>query len=126
MPLGDGFFYDRNKKKYIRIDEHATDAVTRPDVFNSHDVKHLNPTTDRDQIVIHVLKNGFIRVRHWKERLGWQFWGNPQESLDILKKYIRKNGLGLGCIITFTDFSTGKNVECAVEDIKKKDFLSSF
>jgi hypothetical protein len=126
MPLGDGYFYDRKRKKYIRIEEHATDAVTRPDTFRSHDVKHLSPVADRDTIVIHVLKNGFIRVRHWKDRLGWQFWGEPEKSLKTLKSYMKKNEIGNGTIITFTDFESGKNIERNAGVFLEKDFLSKF
>jgi hypothetical protein len=126
MPLGDGFFYDRKRRRYIRITEHATDAVTRPDVFSSHKVKHLDPVKDRDTIVIHVLKNGFIRVRHWKDRLGWQFWGDTEDALKTLKRYIKKNGVGDGAVITFTDFKTGKNIECNTRVILEKDFLETF
>jgi len=126
MPLGDGYFYDRKRKKYIRIEEHATDAVTRPDTFGSHAVKHLNPVADRDTIVIHVLKNGFIRVRHWKDRLGWQFWGEPEKSLKILKNYIKKNSVGDGAVVTFTDFESGKSIECNTRVILEKNFLDKF
>lgn len=126
MPLGKGFFYDRKRKKYILIEEHATDAVTRPNIFKSHDVKHLDPVKDRDTIVIHVLRNGFIRVRHWKDRLGWQFWGDISGSLKTLKSYIKRHGVGDGAIVTFTDFETGKNIECNVRVIIAKDFLNNF
>lgn len=126
MPLGEGFFYDRQRKRYIRITEHATDAVTRPDIFNSHSVKHLDPVKDRDTIVIHVLRNGFIRVRHWKIRLGWQFWGDAAGALQTLKRYIKKHGVGDGAIITFTDFETGKSIECNARVILDKNFLDTF
>jgi hypothetical protein len=126
MPLGIGYFYDRKRKKYILIEEHATDAITRPDTFGSHAVKHLNPVADRDTIVIHVLRNGFIRVRHWKDRLGWQFWGEPEKSLKTLKSYIKKNDIGEGSIVTFTDFQSGRNVECNVRDVLKKTFIKDF
>jgi hypothetical protein len=126
MPLGDGYFYNRETKKYIRIFEHATDAVSQPDVFKSHDVKHLNPVINRDEIVIHVLKQGFIRVRHWKERLGWQFWGDPKSSLSALKKYMKNYGMSDYCIVTFTDFESGKQSETIVKDVLSKNFIKKF
>lgn len=126
MPLGIGYFYDRVKKKYILIDEHATDAVTRPVVFRSEEVKNLNPVMDRDTIVIHVLKKGFIRVRHWKSDLGWQFWGDAPDSLKILKKYIKKNDVGDYASITFTDFMIGKTVTCSAKYILDKNFIEGF
>jgi hypothetical protein len=111
MPSGNGYFFNRKTKRYIKIYEHATDAVTRPKVFGTEEIKHLNPVTDRDQIVIHVLKNGFIRVRDWAGYLGWQFWGDPDDALKILKKYIKKHEIGNGYVITFTDFETGKQIQ---------------
>lgn len=125
MPLGTGYFYDRVKNKYITIYEHATDAVTRPDVFRSHEVAHLNPTQDRDEIVIHVLKKGFIRVRHWKDCLGWQFWGDSTKSLSLLKQYIKKNDVGDYTTVTFTDFEKGKSVSCLVKDLYNDIFKKS-
>jgi hypothetical protein len=126
MPLGNGYFYDRKKKMYIDIMEHATDAVTRPEVFKSHDVKNLNPVTDRDTIVIHVLKQGFIRVRHWKDHLGWQFWGEPEKALRDLRKYIKDNEVGDLANVTFTDFQSGNNVTCQVCEIKMRKFILVF
>lgn len=126
MPLGEGYFYDRKRRRYISIQEHATDAVTRPEVFKSHKVKHLDPVSDRDIIVIHVLRQGFIRVRHWKQHLGWQFWGAPKTSLEVLRRYIKKHDVGDGCIITFTDFATRKQSICQASEFKKKEFLNEF
>ncbi len=126
MPLGEGYFYDRKKKRYITIFEHATDAVERPNVFKSHEVKHLNPVTDRDTIVIHVLKKGFIRVRDWRGRLGWQFWGNATEAIQTLRRYINRQGLGDSYIVTLTDFKTKKNLVCEVKFIKSKECVNYF
>jgi hypothetical protein len=125
MPLGTGYFYDRIKNKYILIDEHATDAVTRPEVFRSHAITHLNPTKDRNEIVIHVLQKGFIRVRHWKDCLGWQFWGDSAKSLAILKRYIKKNDVGEYVTVTFTNFEKGKTVTCLIKDIYEEGFIKS-
>jgi len=111
MPLGKGYFLNRKTKKYVEIQEHATDALMRPKMFSTKDIQHLNPVTHRDEIVIHVLKNGFIRVRDYKGFLGWQFWGNYKEALKLLVKYIEKNELGFGYTITFTDFETGKELK---------------
>jgi hypothetical protein len=104
MPLGNGYFYDRKKKKLIAIDEHATDAVQRPDVFRSKKICHLNPVTDRDTIVIYTIRQGFIRIRHWKGDLGFQFWGNGKEAKKILVWFAKKYGVGEYCRITYTDF----------------------
>jgi hypothetical protein len=104
MPLGDGYFYDRKKKRLIVIDEHATDAVSRPKVFRTEKIQHLNPFTDRDDIVIYTLKQGFIRIRHWRGNLGFQFWGNGKEAKKILIWFAKKYGVGDYCRVTYTDF----------------------
>lgn len=93
MPLGQGYFYDRQRKRYIPIQEHATDAVTYPRRFRAQAVAHLNPVQDRDQIVRHVVTQGFIRVRLWKH-LSWEFQGEPREALRTLMRYIRAKDLG--------------------------------
>lgn len=110
MPSGDGYFFNRRTKRYVKIQEHATDALERPDVFGTHHIQHLNPVINRDEVVLTVLKNGFIRVRDWKGFLGWQFWGDVESSLKALKNYIKSRELGIGYVITFTDFETGKEV----------------
>jgi hypothetical protein len=109
MPSGKGYFYNRKTKRFITINEHATDAIQRPKEFGTSSIQHLNPVINRDEIVIHVLKNGFIRVRDWDAHLGWQFWGDPEDALKTLQRYIKKNEIGNGYLITFTDFKTGDN-----------------
>jgi len=93
MPSGDGYFFNRKTKRYIKIQEHATDALERPDIFGTHEIQHLNPVKDRNEIVLTVLKNGFIRVRDWKGYLGWQFWGDPSSALTTLINYIKSREL---------------------------------
>jgi hypothetical protein len=110
MPLGDGYFYDRKKRKYIRIQEHATAVIENPKLYKSEEVASLNPVKDRDEIVLYALKQGFIRVRDYRGRLGWQFYGDVEGALNELKKYMKKNEFGVGYVITFTDFRTGKEV----------------
>jgi hypothetical protein len=104
MPLGEGYFYDRRKKKLILIDEHATDSVTRCETFRSKKVAHLDPVKDRDEIVIYTLKQGFIRIRHWKGALRFQFWGKWSEANLTLKWFARKHEIADICEVTFTDF----------------------
>jgi hypothetical protein len=126
MPLGNGYFYDRKKKRYITISEHATDALASPEVFDCHEITHLNPVKDRDDIIVFVLKKGFIRVRHWKDRLGWQFFGDLEGALKVLNKYMKDKEVGDACIVTFTDFQTFKSLTCNAGAIKKENFLTTF
>lgn len=110
MPLGNGYFYDRRKRKLITIYEHATDAVSRPEVFRTKKISHLNPVVDRDDIVIYTVKQGFIRIRHWHGDLGFQFWGNGKEAKKTLVWFARKHEIGDYCRITYTDFKKKKTV----------------
>lgn len=111
MPLGFGYFCDRKTKRFIKINEHATDALKKKEVFGTQDIQHLNPVTNRDEIVLHVLKNGFIRIREWKGKIGWQFWGNQKESKELLKRYIKKFDIGEYATITFTDFEAVEEIQ---------------
>lgn len=115
MPSGEGYFFNRQTKRYVKIQEHATDALERPDVFGTQHIQHLNPVINRDEVVLTVLKNNFIRVRDWKGFLGWQFWGDVESSLKTLRNYIKSRELGLGYVITFTDFETGNEVHANPE-----------
>lgn len=117
MPLGNGFFYDRRKKKLISIDEHATDAVTRPNVFRSHKICHMNPVIDRNDIVIYTLKQGFIRIRHWRGDIGFQFWGNGKEAKKTLIWFARKYEIGDYCCVTYTDFKLKKTIVFSFKDV---------
>jgi len=117
MPLGDGYFYDRRKRKLIRIFEHATDSTQRPEVFRSKKVAHLNPVINRDEIVIYTLKQGFIRIRYWKGDLGFQFWGNAKDAKNTLIWFAKKTGVGDYCHVTFTNFKTKKSYEFNFKDL---------
>ena len=118
MPLGEGYFYDRRKKKLIVIDEHATDSVTRPNIFRSKKVCHLNPVIDRDEIVIYTLKQGFIRIRLWKGELGFQFWGSPKEAKKTLMWFAKKKEVGDYCRVTFSDFKAKKTNVFNLKDLE--------
>lgn len=121
MPLGQGYFFNRRTGKYIKIDEHATDALKKPKVFKTEHLQHLNPVTDRDTIVISVLKEGFIRIRDWKGQIGWQFWGDKPAALKQLRKYIKSYDVGDYATITFTDFETGEEEKNIAKNFLKND-----
>jgi len=119
MPLGNGYFYDRKKKKLIDIYEHATDVINRWETFRAKKVSKLNPVTDRDAIVIYVLRQGFIRIRLWNGQLGWQFWGNEPLARKVLHWFARKAEIGKYCVVTYTDFKAKKSQTLQYKDIKK-------
>ncbi len=114
MPLGTGFWFDRRKRRYHRIDEHAQDAIGHPGKFRSQPVAHLDPVRDRDVIVIFVSQQGFIRIRHHRGHLGWQFWGEPNDALDDLRRFCTKYEVGPATIVTATDFSTKLSVTASL------------
>ena len=112
MPLGEGYFYDRisNQRRFYRISEHATDAITRPRLFRAQAVAHLNPVQDRESIVRHVVSQGFIRVRYWKDRLGWEFHGEPDDALAVLRRFIRRREVGPYVQVNISDFQSGISI----------------
>lgn len=106
MPRGKGYWYDRQKRRYRKIDEHATDAVATPALFRAGPVAHLNPVKDREAIVRHVASQGFIRIRHW-DRLGFEFHGDKETALRVLKRYIKREEIGPYFLVHLADFATG-------------------
>jgi hypothetical protein len=48
---------------------------------------------------------GFIRVRHWKRDLAWQFYGDPDGALKALARYCVRHEVGLATSITFSDLA---------------------
>lgn len=116
-PLGIGYFYDRRRHLFVLIDEHATDAVTRPKTFRAQAVAHLNPVQDRDAIVRHTTAQGFIRVRYWKGHLGWEFHGNPDLALAVLRRFIRRRELGQLVQVNISDFKSGISICVPASDV---------
>ncbi len=106
MPLGTGYFYDRHRRRYLRIREHASDAVAHPARFRARAVAHLDPVRDREVIVRQVAAQGFIRVRLWKAHLGWEFHGDPEVAVAILRRFIARHCLGPVVVVQLTDFAT--------------------
>ena len=105
--LGSAFWLDRRTKRYIAIHDHAIDAHNTPAQFRISRLatKSLNPIRDREKIIRMVCEQGFIRVRRYRGRIGWQFWGYPYEALDLLQSYFGRFEIGPAEVITFTDLA---------------------
>ncbi len=129
MPLGIGYWYDRANHRYITINDHAQDAAAYPERFRLTSVDLLRAITRADQkphtslgkvvvnneevraaIIQRVATAGFIRVRQWKGNLGWEFAGDPENALKVLRRYIKSQEIGNTTLITFTDFGMGVSI----------------
>jgi hypothetical protein len=53
--------------------------------------------------------------------LGWQFYGNPVDSLKILKRFVKKQGIGETTMLTFTDFKSKRELQNLVLFAVKKN-----
>ena len=104
---GDGFWYDRQRKRLILIEDHAVDAKAKPVKFriDPREVELLQPVKDRELIIKLVCQRGFIRIRHTKGFLGWQFWGDPVEALEVMQRFFSTYDVGPATQVTFTDFA---------------------
>lgn len=124
MPWGTGMWYDRRRKRYIGINDHAIDAHHDPLAFRltRKQIKHLNPIRDREAIIKLVCQQGFTRVRHYRGRLGWQFWGFVEDSLDELQGFFGKFEVGPAEVVTFTDLAAPGKIN-TVEGLAK-DFAN--
>lgn len=114
MPLGNGWWYDRRSHRYHKITEHATDAVEFPRRFRSQAVAHLSPINDREVIVRHVAAQGFIRLRLWKANFGFEFHGDPETAVAVLRRFIKREELGPVIEVNISDFATGISVLTSV------------
>jgi hypothetical protein len=129
MPLGEGFWYNRRTNRFIKIDDHARDACAKPEKFGLTDKDLIKAVSisgrewtslaghvvvrnedDRELIIIRVAQAGYIRIRHWSGKLGWQFAGDPINALETLHRRAGKLGLGPQTLVTFTDFGLGLSV----------------
>lgn len=129
MPLGEGFWYNRRTNRFIKIDDHARDACANPERFGLTDKDLIKAVSangrewtssmghvvirneeDRDLIIPRVCQAGYIRVRHWSGKLGWQFAGDPINALEVLHRRAGSLGLGPQTLVTFTDFGLGLSV----------------
>lgn len=126
MPLGYGAWYNRRTRKYLIIDDHANDAAANPKRFGLTDKDLITAVgidgrehttskghvvvknqTDRELVIIRVAQAGFIRVRYHKGYLGWQFAGDPENALSVLRNFIKRWQVGTVVLVTFTDFGQG-------------------
>lgn len=122
MAESQGWWYDRRKKRFIKINDHARDAADHMDRYR---IKTMTPLETaciayslyadmRDTIIKGVCNNGFIRVRlikgHSTNTLGWQFIGVPHDAFAVLKRFAKRHGVGPLVEVTFTDFGLGRNL----------------
>jgi hypothetical protein len=122
MAESKGWWYDRRKKIYIPIEDHATAASDNPQKYR------VDPGTElaklcavyrlhtglRDRIIPGICSRGFIRVRlikgHSVNTLGWQFTGEPHDAFATLKRFASRHGVGPLVETTFTDFGLGRTL----------------
>jgi len=122
MAESNGWWYDRRKKIYTPIDDHAKDVIRKPDRYRL-DPENINirmagelglTNRFRDQIIPMACAQGFIRVRlikgHSTNTLGWQFTGEPHDAFAVLKRFAQRRGVGPMVEVTFTDFGLGRNL----------------
>ena len=131
-----GWWYDRLKKRLIPIEDHAKDVASIPEKYRvdrSGD-QRLKFAIDavrsgffseslRKIIIPATCYQGFIRIR-WIQghnTLGWQFYGDPVDSLKILKRFVKKQGFGETTMLTFTDFKSKRELQNLVLFAVKKN-----
>jgi len=138
MPLGKGYWLNRRTSRLLEIDDHANDACSNPQRFNltSEDLikalmtENIIPHTnnghiavrnedERTLIIKRVCVAGFIRIRDYKARLGWQFAGDPPSALWELRRYGQRRQLGPLYEVTFSDFGLDTTVTGYYVDFTK-------
>jgi hypothetical protein len=116
-PFGLGFWYDRRSHRYHRIADHAADAVEHPRRYRSMAVANLNFLSDREAIIRHVVAKQFIRIRLWRDHLGFEFHGDQDDAFSTLRRFIKRHEVGPVVIVTFSDLSCNACVQFSVADV---------
>ena len=130
MSESQGWWYDRKKKIYIKIDDHAQAVSECPKKYRIKTLYHpeftkfeISPEDRRSLIIREVCSNGFIRARLIQGRvstLGWQFTGEPHKAFEILKRFAKNHGVGDLTEVTFSDFGLGRSITTFWHDFDPK------
>lgn len=123
-----GCWYDRHKRQFVHIRDHAQDALAAPKRYRIVEalaqlrIKKSRPIDgiiDREEIILITARAGFIRVRLVPGYLGWQFYGDPAESVKVLKRFAGRYELGETTEVVFTDFAGihACNQPCTIEGL---------
>lgn len=131
-----GWWYDRLKKRLIPIEDHAKDVASIPEKYRVDKTgdQRLKYAIEairsghfseglRNIIIPATCYQGFIRIR-WiqsQNTLGWQFYGNPVDSLRVLRRFVKKQGIGETVMLTFTDFKSKRELKNLVFFAIKKN-----
>ncbi len=122
MTDSQGWWYDRKKKIYIPIHDHAVAVVGDPKKYRidrSNTFVRMAQAMGmdgrfRDQIIPLTCAQGFIRVRLIQGKdhstLGWQFTGEPHKAFETLKRFTQRHDVGPTTEVTFTDFGLGRTL----------------
>ncbi len=117
-PAGLGFWYDRERRRWWRIRDHLLDALTHPERvrLSPAEVERIRATpggfeTQRAVGIPLITSRGFIRVRLIRDRLSWQFHGDPEGSLRVLRRFVARQELGPMLLVRWTDFGGEADAE---------------
>ena len=117
-PAGLGFWYDRERRRWWRIRDHLLDALTHPERvrLSPAEVGRIRAIpggfeAQRAVGIPLVASHGCIRVRLIRDRLGWQFHGDPEDSLSVLRRFVARHELGPMVLVRWTDFANQTDAE---------------
>jgi hypothetical protein len=117
-PAGLGFWYDRMNRRWWRIRDHLVDALAYPQRsrLTAAEADYIRATpggfeAQRAIGITLVASHGFIRVRLIRDRLGWQFHGDSEDSLRILRRFAARYELGPMVLVRWTDFGGEADAE---------------
>jgi hypothetical protein len=109
---GNGWWFDRESREYICVEDHAQDAMRAPARYRIDDIDlgtaQRSPEEQRSRVIRAVCARNFIRIRYHPRqhaRLAWQFVGDPFDALEVLEEFVRQHDLASETDVTFTDFS---------------------
>ena len=121
MARDEGYWINTKNEKWAEITEHATwitiqknaDSLELPkDVFDQ--IKHLKMANARKEILLHVMKAGFIRCRRYYGSLEvhFEFTMPIQEAIPHVKKFLKETEIaGMATVVVLGDISNFEKPE---------------
>lgn len=90
MSLGECLWYDRQRGRFSSVISHDFEARTEPGSYRLQRQPCFDRSLPQAPLYRAVTAQGYIRIRHWQDRLGWEFHGGPHEALRVLGGFLEE------------------------------------
>ena len=103
MPIGEGWFIDRQTGEAISIYEHAMAVHEEPERYRvtADEVQGRS----RPEVLKLVFQRGFIRVRWDKDGVVFEFHGEHEQALEQIRAFLKAHGVAAYTVVGIHDLS---------------------